>query len=110
MAKRRKNASLLLREAPLETLQQFGFYDDKGNPVQEVISSLKTIPQGAATTIWCATSPLINNIGGVYCEDADIAGLASGEGLSAGVTGCSPARDGFRRRRAGGAHSRLALE
>jgi NAD(P)-dependent dehydrogenase (short-subunit alcohol dehydrogenase family) len=75
----------LLREAPLETLQQFGFYDDKGNPVQEVIASLKTIPQGAATTIWCATSPLLKNVGGVYCEDADIAELASGEGLSAGV-------------------------
>lgn len=75
----------LLREAPLATLQQFGFYDNKGEPVQEVISSLKTIPQGAATTIWCATSPSLNNIGGIYCEDADIAELASGEGLSAGV-------------------------
>jgi NAD(P)-dependent dehydrogenase (short-subunit alcohol dehydrogenase family) len=75
----------LIREAPVEILQQFGFYDDKGNPVQEVISSLKTIRQGAATTIWCATSPLLNDIGGVYCENADIAGFASGEGLSAGV-------------------------
>jgi len=75
------------REAPLETLQQFGFVDDKGEPIQEVIASLKTIPQGAATTIWCATSPLLDNIGGVYCEDADIAGLApdSGEEISAGV-------------------------
>jgi NAD(P)-dependent dehydrogenase (short-subunit alcohol dehydrogenase family) len=75
----------LLREAPLETLQQFGFYDDKGHPVQEVIASLKTIPQGAATTIWAATSPLLNKTGGVYLEDADIAGLASGEGLTGGV-------------------------
>ena len=77
----------LLREAPLETLQQFGFYDAKGEPVQEVIASLKTIPQGAATTIWCATSPLLNEIGGVYCEDVDIAEMASAseEGLSAGV-------------------------
>ena len=77
----------LIREAPLETLRQFGFYDDKGNPVQEVVASLKNVPQGAATTIWCSTSPLLNNIGGVYCEDADIAGLApeSGGGLTAGV-------------------------
>lgn len=75
----------LAREAPIEILQQFGFVDDKGNPVQEVIDSLKTVPQGAATTIWCATSPLLNNIGGVYCEDADIAELALGLEISTGV-------------------------
>jgi NAD(P)-dependent dehydrogenase (short-subunit alcohol dehydrogenase family) len=77
----------LLREAPMATLQQFGFYDSKGNPVQEVIASLKTIPQGAATTIWAATSSLLTEIGGVYLEDGDIAQLAepSSEGLTAGV-------------------------
>lgn len=75
----------LLREAPLEMLQQFGFYDKQGKEVPEVIASLKTIPQGAATTIWCATSPLLNNLGGVYCEDADVATLALGPEMSAGV-------------------------
>ncbi|UOQ69344.1 SDR family NAD(P)-dependent oxidoreductase [Hymenobacter volaticus] len=75
----------LLREAPLEILQQFGFYDEQGKEVPEVIASLKTIPQGAATTIWCATSPLLNNIGGVYCEDGDVASLALGSGFSEGV-------------------------
>jgi NAD(P)-dependent dehydrogenase (short-subunit alcohol dehydrogenase family) len=63
------------REAPLELFQQMGFFDAEGNMLPEVAASLKTIPQGAATTIWCATSPLLNNIGGVYCEDADIAML-----------------------------------
>lgn len=75
----------LAREAPVEILQQFGFLDDKGNPVQEVIDSLKTIPQGAATTIWAATSPLLNEISGVYLEDADIAELAIGSSVSNGV-------------------------
>ena len=75
----------LAREAPIEILQQFGFVDDKGNIVPEVIASLKTIPQGAATTIWCATSPLLDNIGGVYCEDVDIAELATGQNFSTGV-------------------------
>lgn len=75
----------LLREAPLEMLQQFGFYDAQGNVVPEVVAALKTIPQGAATTIWCATSPLLANLGGVYCEDADVAPVALGEGMSAGV-------------------------
>ncbi|WP_324678186.1 SDR family NAD(P)-dependent oxidoreductase [Hymenobacter sp. GOD-10R] len=75
----------LVREAPMEMQQQFGFYDAQGKVVPEVIASLKTIPQGAATTIWCATSPLLNHIGGVYCEDGDVAALALGEGMSAGV-------------------------
>nr|WP_315224407.1 SDR family NAD(P)-dependent oxidoreductase [uncultured Flavobacterium sp.] len=75
----------LLREAPMEILQQFGFYDDKGEPVQAVVESLKTIPQGAATTVWAATSPSLNTIGGVYLEDADIAALALGQEMSAGV-------------------------
>lgn len=75
----------LAREAPVEILQQFGFYDAQGNIVPEVVASLKTIPQGAATTIWCATSPLLNHLGGVYCEDADVATLALGSEMSAGV-------------------------
>ena len=75
----------LTREAPVEILQQFGFLDDKGNPVQEVIDSLKTIPQGAATTIWAATSPLLNEIGGVYLEDVDIAELAVDPSIPNGV-------------------------
>ncbi|UOQ52762.1 SDR family NAD(P)-dependent oxidoreductase [Hymenobacter cellulosivorans] len=75
----------LLREAPLEILQQFGFYDAQGQEVPEVIAALKTIPQGAATTAWCATSPLLNDLGGVYCEDVDVASLALGEGFSEGV-------------------------
>lgn len=66
----------LAREAPVELFQQMGFYDADGKIIPEVAASLKTIPQGAATTIWCASSPLLNEIGGVYCEDADIATLA----------------------------------
>ncbi|MET0393191.1 MAG: SDR family NAD(P)-dependent oxidoreductase [Chitinophagaceae bacterium] len=73
------------REAPLELFQKMGFCDADGNLLPEVAASLKTIPQGAATTIWCATSPLLNEIGGVYCEDADIAPLADDISMSAGV-------------------------
>lgn len=75
----------LAREAPIEILQQFGFLDDKGNPVPEVVASLKTIPQGAATTVWAATSPLLEEIGGVYLEDVDIAELATDPSIASGV-------------------------
>jgi hypothetical protein len=34
---------------------------------------LKTIEQGAATTVWCAISSLLDGMGGVYCEDCNIA-------------------------------------
>lgn len=73
------------REASLELFQQMGFLDAAGNLLPEVAASLKTIPQGAATTVWCATSHLLNNVGGVYCEDADIAELVSDVSMSNGV-------------------------
>lgn len=66
----------LAREAPLELFIQMGFCDKEGNMLPEVLASLKTISQGAATTIWCATSPLLSNIGGVFCEDNNIAELS----------------------------------
>lgn len=75
----------LAREAPLELFVKMGFCDERGNILPEVAASLKTIPQGASTTIWCATSPQLNNIGGVFCEDTDIAGLSLEQEVSAGV-------------------------
>jgi NAD(P)-dependent dehydrogenase (short-subunit alcohol dehydrogenase family) len=68
----------LAREASLELFQEMGFLDENGNLLPEVAAKLKTIPQGAATTIWCATSPLLDSVGGVYCEDNDIAPLSNG--------------------------------
>lgn len=74
------------REAPLELFQKMGFLDADGNMLPEVAAALKTVPQGAATTVWCATSPLLDNIGGVYCEDADIAPLATDASNPQGVS------------------------
>jgi hypothetical protein len=34
---------------------------------------IKSPEQGAATSVWCATSPQLRDLGGVYCEDCDIA-------------------------------------
>ncbi len=73
------------REASLEMFQKMGFLDADGNMLPEVAANLKTIPQGAATTVWCATSSLLDNIGGVYCEDADIALLANENSI--GISG-----------------------
>jgi NAD(P)-dependent dehydrogenase (short-subunit alcohol dehydrogenase family) len=73
------NGTELGREAPLKLFQQMGFCDAQGDILPEVAATLKTIPQGAATTVWCATSPLLDTIGGVYCEDAEVAELDEGQ-------------------------------
>lgn len=40
---------------------------------QAANKDLKTVEQGAATSVWCATSPQLEGKGGVFCMDADIA-------------------------------------
>lgn len=78
----------LAREASPDLFRQMGFTDAKGNLLPEVAASLKTIAQGAATTVWCATSPLLQELGGVYCEDCDIAPLECTDAV--GVNGVKP--------------------
>lgn len=75
----------LAREAPVDLFQKLGYSDAEGNILQEVAASLKTIPQGASTTVWAATSKLLNDIGGVYCENTDIATLSSNDAIIGGI-------------------------
>ncbi|WP_264537466.1 SDR family NAD(P)-dependent oxidoreductase [Flavobacterium sp. N1736] len=79
------NGTELAREASLELFQKMGLCDAEGNILPEIAASLKTIPQGAATTVWCATSALLNDLGGVYCEDAEVAVIAPESSITAGV-------------------------
>ena len=48
----------------------------------------KTIEQGAATSIWCATSLRLEGMGGVYCENCDIAKTVFGD--YTGLNGIRP--------------------
>ncbi|GIQ61197.1 oxidoreductase [Flavobacterium collinsii] len=79
------NGTELAREASLELFQKMGFCDKDGTILPEILANLKTIPQGAATTVWCATSPLLDSIGGVYCEDVEIAAIAHESSVAPGV-------------------------
>jgi NAD(P)-dependent dehydrogenase (short-subunit alcohol dehydrogenase family) len=45
----------------------------EGNPEAGPAIIWKTPEQGAATSTWAATSPKLAGMGGVYCEDCDIA-------------------------------------
>lgn len=38
-----------------------------------VMPGFKSTAQGAATQVWAATSPALEGLGGVYCDDCDIA-------------------------------------
>ncbi|MFW2231634.1 SDR family NAD(P)-dependent oxidoreductase [Rhizobium leguminosarum] len=52
-----------------------GALEPDGTPVINPAGDKKTPEQGAATTVWCATSPALNSLGGVYCENCDIASV-----------------------------------
>lgn len=83
----------LARHMSIEELQQLGAFDENGRPVVDLARGMKSPAQGAATSVWAATSPQLDDKGGLYCEDCDIAELsddadttASGSGtLSSGV-------------------------
>jgi len=62
----------LQRHLPQEEMIAMGWVDADGN-INELF---KTAEQGAATSVWAATSPQLAGMGGVYCEDSDIAGLS----------------------------------
>jgi NAD(P)-dependent dehydrogenase (short-subunit alcohol dehydrogenase family) len=65
----------LAKFLPRQELIDAGVLDAAGNPIRDPSRQLKTIPQGAATSVWCATSPQLDGKGGVYCENVDIASL-----------------------------------
>jgi hypothetical protein len=49
-----------------------GWINDAG---QGIDPAFRTAEQGAATQTWVATSPLLADIGGVYCGDCDVTAL-----------------------------------
>jgi NAD(P)-dependent dehydrogenase (short-subunit alcohol dehydrogenase family) len=59
----------LQRHLPREEMVAAGWMAEDGTPDER----MKTPEQGAATSVWAATSPQLAGMGGVYCEDCDIA-------------------------------------
>jgi NAD(P)-dependent dehydrogenase (short-subunit alcohol dehydrogenase family) len=49
--------------------------DDSGRPIIDPDREKKTPQQGASTSVFAATSPLLADIGGVYLKDNDISPL-----------------------------------
>jgi NAD(P)-dependent dehydrogenase (short-subunit alcohol dehydrogenase family) len=63
----------LTRYMSTEELRAYGVLDEHGRPIIDPVRNMKTPEQGAATSVWCATSLQLEGLGGVYCEDCDIA-------------------------------------
>lgn len=63
----------LQRHLPEEEMVALGWKNPDGTVPELVQQMFKTPEQGASTSVWAATSPLLENMGGVYCEDCNIA-------------------------------------
>lgn len=63
----------LQRHLEIEEMQARGWTDETGQLTEAAAQIFKTPSQGCTTTLWAATSPLLANVGGVYCEDCDVA-------------------------------------
>lgn len=74
-----------------EDLRASGAVDELGRPVIDPDRDMKTPQQGAATSVFAATSQLLADTGGVYLQNSDIAPLEDGavpveiDGPAAGV-------------------------
>ncbi|MFD6291613.1 SDR family NAD(P)-dependent oxidoreductase [Streptomyces sp. NPDC060205] len=73
----------LQRHLPRQEMVERGWIDENGVPLNP--EGFKSPEQGAATQVWAATSPQLSGMGGVYCEDCDIAELAPADGTRTGV-------------------------
>ncbi|WP_256725447.1 oxidoreductase [Streptomyces sp. IMTB 2501] len=69
----------LAKHLSTQALRAAGAVDAEGRPVRDPARQQKTAEQGAATSVWCATSPQLDGSGGVYCENCDISPLVTAE-------------------------------
>jgi NAD(P)-dependent dehydrogenase (short-subunit alcohol dehydrogenase family) len=63
----------LARHLSEDEINSFDVYDENGDRRIDPSRDLKSPQQGAATSVWAATRPELEGIGGVYCEDCEIA-------------------------------------
>jgi NAD(P)-dependent dehydrogenase (short-subunit alcohol dehydrogenase family) len=80
----------LIRHTDPAMIRGHGAVDDDGRVVRDPARQLKSIEQGAATTVWCATSPQLEGRGGVYCENCDISPLVAAEDEAAWRSATGP--------------------
>lgn len=65
----------LQRHLPVEEQIALGWLDESGEPSEMAKNGFKSTTQGCTTSLWAATSPLLADKYGLYCEDCDVAQL-----------------------------------
>ena len=63
----------LQRHLPREEMVALGWVNEDGSPTALAKQGFKSPEQGCSTTLWAATSGLLADKPGVYCEDCNIA-------------------------------------
>ncbi len=66
----------LQRHLPTEEMIVLGWLNEQGEISDGARAMFKSPSQGCTTTLWAATSPLLDGKGGVYCEDCNVAALS----------------------------------
>ncbi|MFP6596843.1 MAG: oxidoreductase [Candidatus Hydrogenedentota bacterium] len=79
----------LQRHLEKEEMIALGWLGEDGEVSERAKGAFKTPTQGAGTTLWCATNPKLDNLGGVYCENCDIADM-QGDDENARYVGVAP--------------------
>lgn len=69
----------LQRHLPTEEMIALGWLNEQGEISDGARAMFKSPTQGCTTTLWAATSPLLEGRGGVYCEDCNIAAVSGAE-------------------------------
>jgi NAD(P)-dependent dehydrogenase (short-subunit alcohol dehydrogenase family) len=75
----------LSRFMSAEELAAVPTVNEHGQPFDDPASYVKSVEQGAATSVWCATSPKLDDMGGLYCEECDVASVVPADSQGLGV-------------------------
>ena len=63
----------LQRHLGNEEMVALGWKNEDGTLSEMAEKFFKSPSQGAGTTLWCATSPMLDAMGGIFCENCDVA-------------------------------------
>lgn len=69
----------LQRDLPIDEQIMMGWLDEDGQPSALAQQFFKTPSQGCTTTLWAATSPMLDDAHGLYCEDCDVSQLRTAD-------------------------------
>jgi NAD(P)-dependent dehydrogenase (short-subunit alcohol dehydrogenase family) len=64
----------LQRHLEKQEMVDFGWIDENGTPLNP---AFKSPEQGAATSVWAATSPQLEGLGGLFLEDCEVAEIST---------------------------------